>query len=129
MPSATDRPTKEDLKTNFAMHVDTFGFDAVDMVVGGYYTILAAFKQAKERGLIPKGRMITEMIGSSRWHMPDLLTAAQFEAFQDETTLSNVTEVMHAIRFILKSICDERRLMPSVVMDLKTEALYVQLRA
>ena len=129
MPSATDRPTKEDLKTNFAMHVDTFGFESVDMVVGGYYTIMAEFKQAKERGLIPKGRMITEMIGSSSWHTPDLLTASQFEAFQDETTLSDVTEVMHAIRFILTSICNERRLTPTVVMDLKTEALYVQLRA
>lgn len=129
MPSATDRLTKEDLKTNFAMHVDTFGFESVDMVVGGYYTIMAEFKQAKERGLIPKGRMITEMIGSSSWHTPDLLTASQFEAFQEETTLSDVTEVMHAIRFILTSICNERRLTPTVVMDLKTEALYVQLRA
>ena len=108
-------------------HVLRFGIDATALVVGGYSGIRSAFESAQKRGLIPRGRLLSEMIHSSRWDVPALLTHKQMLDFQEMTGLVEPTELLTGLWYILENVCSERSLGPVLAINRTTGEVSVGL--
>lgn len=100
---------------------------AVALVESGYRAILAEFTVAKQRGVIPSGRLLSEMITSTAWTPPPLLTSEKFARFCNLTRQYMPTGILTTIWNIVLHFCGEQRLVPSITIEHKTGHVVVAL--
>jgi len=105
----------------------SYDSEAVRLVLAGLRDIRTKFDHAKERGLFPKGRHITEMIRDDSWSPPALMDEQRLAEFTQLTHGTTPDDVLRAIWYIMENIADEPRLMPALVLNRETGCAEVRL--
>ncbi len=97
---------------------------ASDIVQRGYSGVCAAFRSAKDRGVVPRGRVLVEMMTSGDWTSPPLLSNERLGEFCKFTNQYLPEDILATIWFILEHTCEEQRLIPALKID-RTSGLMV----
>jgi len=123
---AQDSPAKVE-SGSFGGFNDAAYEDVVKYVVDGYNAIVGALDEEKRVGVIPKGRLLCEMITSPDWNPPPLLSDEKYAMFRRATDQYLLEGSLWLIFHILEHECGEMQLLPSIKIDRKTGHLVVVL--
>lgn len=94
--------------------------DALGIVVDGYRSVLGSFNMAKRRGVIPRGRLLSEMLTSGSWTPPPLLNGERFGDFCRIINQYLPEDILPTIWYMLEHGCKEPRLIPALKVDRDT---------
>lgn len=99
------------------------------LVIDGYAAIMTAFTAAKQRGAIPKGRILSEMIYSSDWSVPPLMDDEKYLQYKLLTGYSTDDMLIPLICYTLETECGEKQLLPAITQNPQTGHNIVRLIA
>ena len=100
---------------------------AQKLISDGYRRINSYFEAAKKRDGHADGTFLKEVIDKLP-SLPSLLTAEEFDRFRRSEGLYESEDIIGVICSILRDVCGEKQLLPSITIDAKSRKIIVILR-